>query len=158
MITATKKENTIAADALAGIGLMYGPISPETNIIGNSATMMVRVAMMVGLPTSATASIAAWIASFAPRAQCRAMFSTTTMASSTRMPIEKISANRLTRLMVKPISQEANRVSRMVVGITTMTTMPSRQPSAIAISTTIETVASARWNRSSLALSSAVAP
>ena len=33
-------------------------------------------------------------------AQWRAMFSTTTMASSTRMPIEKISANRLTRLMV----------------------------------------------------------
>ena len=34
-----------------------------------------------------------------PMAQCRAMFSITTMASSTRMPIEKISANRLTRLM-----------------------------------------------------------
>ena len=80
---------------------MYGPISPETNIIGSSAAMTVRVAMMVGLPTSATASIAACIRvrpSFI--AQCRSMFSTTTMASSTRMPIEKIRANRLTRLMV----------------------------------------------------------
>ena len=56
---------------------------------------------MVGLPTSATASIAASVrlrSSFI--AQWRAMFSTTTMASSTRMPIEKISAKRLTRLIV----------------------------------------------------------
>ena len=39
------------------------------------------------------------------------MFSTTTMASSTRMPIEKISANRLTRLSVKPQAQLANSVA-----------------------------------------------
>ena len=74
---------------------------PDTNSIGNSAATTVRVATTVGLPTSATASTAAVIRarpSFI--AQCRAMFSTTTMASSTRMPMEKISANRLTRLMV----------------------------------------------------------
>jgi hypothetical protein len=39
------------------------------------------------------------------------MFSTTTMASSTRMPIEKISANSDTRLSVKPQAQEANSVA-----------------------------------------------
>ena len=56
---------------------------------------------MVGLPTSLTASIAAWSRLRpSPMAQCRSMFSTTTMASSTRMPMEKISAKRLTRLMV----------------------------------------------------------
>ena len=63
--------------------------------------MTVSVATMVGLPTSATASTAACMRvrpSFIP--QCRAMFSTTTIASSTRMPMEKISANRLTRLIV----------------------------------------------------------
>jgi hypothetical protein len=74
---------------------------PLTNIIGRSAAMIVSVATIVGLPTSATASTAA---SARPRpsriAQLRAMFSTTTMASSTRMPMEKISANRLTRLIV----------------------------------------------------------
>ena len=98
---ATMKEKTIAAEALAGIGAIYGPISPETNSIGSSAATTVRVATTVGLPTSATASIAACMRerpSFI--AQWRAMFSITTMASSTRMPMEKMSANRLTRLMV----------------------------------------------------------
>ncbi len=46
--------------------------------------------------------------------RCRWMFSTTTIASSTRMPIEKISANRDTRLMVKPQAQEANSVATSV--------------------------------------------
>ena len=56
---ATKNENSIAAEALAGIGAMYGPIRPETNSIGSNAAITVSVATMVGLPTSATASIAA---------------------------------------------------------------------------------------------------
>ena len=100
-ITATKKEKIIAAEAFAGMGLIYGPIRPETNSMGSSATTTVSVAMMVGLPTSATASMAACTRlrpSCMP--QWRAMFSITTIASSTRMPMEKISANRLTRLMV----------------------------------------------------------
>ncbi len=42
--------------------------------------------------------------------------------------------------------------------MTTSTTTPSRQPMARVISTTIDTVASARWNSSSLAFSVAVAP
>jgi hypothetical protein len=91
----------MAAEATAGIGAMYGPISPDTNSIGSSAATTVSVAITVGLPTSATASIAACMRLRAsPMRQWRAMFSTTTMASSTRMPIEKIRANRLTRLIV----------------------------------------------------------
>ncbi len=74
---------------------------PETNSIGSNAATTVRVATTVGLPTSATASMAAVMRSRpSPIAQWREIFSTTTMASSTRMPMEKISANRLTRLMV----------------------------------------------------------
>ena len=41
--------------ALIGIGLMYGPISPETNAIGSSAAITVNVARIVGPPTSSTA-------------------------------------------------------------------------------------------------------
>ena len=100
-MTATKNEKIIAADAFAGIGLMYGPIMPETNSIGSRAATTVRVATIVGLPTSATASIAAWRRSRpSPIAQWRAVFSITTIASSTRMPMEKISANSDTRLSV----------------------------------------------------------
>ncbi len=43
-------------EALIGIGLMYGPINPETKAIGNSAAITVNVARMVGPPTSSTAS------------------------------------------------------------------------------------------------------
>ena len=49
-------------------------------------------------------------------------------------------------------------VSRIVVGITIAVTPASRQPIANPIRTTIETVASARCNSSSLAFSFAVAP
>ena len=41
--------------ALIGIGLMYGPISPDTNAIGSSAAITVKVARIVGPPTSSTA-------------------------------------------------------------------------------------------------------
>ena len=61
MIIATKNEKIIAADALIGIGAIYGPISPDTKSMGRSAATTVRVATMVGLPTSATASTAALI-------------------------------------------------------------------------------------------------
>jgi len=54
-------EKAIASDssmpmlALIGIGLMYGPIKPETKAIGSSAAITVSVAKMVGPPTSSTA-------------------------------------------------------------------------------------------------------
>ncbi len=74
---------------------------PETKSIGSNAATTVRVATMVGLPTSATASMAACRRGrSSPMPQCRAMFSITTMASSTRMPMEKISAKSETRLSV----------------------------------------------------------
>jgi hypothetical protein len=57
------------------------------------------------------------------------MFSTTTIASSTRMPIEKISANSDTRLSVKPQAHEANSVT-VSVRITALPTIAaSRRPS-----------------------------
>jgi hypothetical protein len=55
MTNATTRENSIAADALTGIGRMYGPISPDTKASGIRAAMTVKVARIVGLPTSSTA-------------------------------------------------------------------------------------------------------
>ena len=93
----------MAALAPIGIGRIYGPINPPTKAIGRMAATTARVARMVGLPTSSTASMATskggrW--RFAGIRQWRTMFSTTTMASSTRMPMEKISANRVMRFSV----------------------------------------------------------
>ena len=60
----------------------------------------------------------------------RWMFSTTTIASSTRMPIEKMSANSDTRLIVKPQAQEANSVAASVTTTAAPTTIASRRPIA----------------------------
>ena len=103
-MNATTSENSIAADAPTGIGRMYGPISPRTNAIGRIAAITVNVARIVGLPTSSTASTAmraeAGARDVHGMRKWRTMFSTTTIASSTRMPMEKISANSVTRFSV----------------------------------------------------------
>ena len=102
-INATSSEKTMAALAPIGIGRMYGPIKPPTNAIGRMAATTVRVARMVGLPTSSTASTATSYggrARFAGMRQWRTIFSTITMASSTRMPIEKINAKSVMRFSV----------------------------------------------------------
>ena len=145
-------------EALIGIGRMYGPIRPDTNAIGISAAITVKVARMVGPPTSSTAGGIASRSDLPSRAMCRWMFSTTTMASSTRMPIEKISANRDTRLRVKPITLEANRVTARVRMTAVPTTMASRQPSANSTSSTTLAVAKTSFWISFCALSLAVAP
>ena len=102
-MNATRSENTIAAEDRTGMGRRYGPDIPPTNAMGRMAAMTVSVASTVGFPTSATA----WTASSrsdarldSSRSRRRTMFSTTTIASSTRMPIEKISAKSVIRLIV----------------------------------------------------------
>ena len=57
-MNATSSEKSMAADAPTGIGRMYGPINPRTKAIGRIAAITAKVARMVGLPTSATASTA----------------------------------------------------------------------------------------------------
>jgi len=97
---ATSSEKNMAAEALIGIGRMYGPISPETNASGRSEAITVKVARMVGLPTSSVAWTAARRREVQPSWKCRWMFSTTTIASSTRMPMAKMSAKSVTRFNV----------------------------------------------------------
>ena len=48
----------MAAEAPTGMGRMYGPIRPRTKAMGSTAAITAKVARMVGLPTSATASTA----------------------------------------------------------------------------------------------------
>ena len=80
------------------------------------------------------------------------------MASSTRMPIEKMSANSDTRLRVKPQAHEANSVAASVTTTAAPTTTASRQPSTRRISSTTAVVAKASFWMSFSALSVAVWP
>ena len=68
IVTATKNENSIAIEAFAGIGLMYGPIRPLTNIIGNgvAAIVIARWEGALDRPRLA-AELAGEGASFRPR-------------------------------------------------------------------------------------------
>ena len=86
------------------------------------------------------------------------MFSTTTMASSTRMPMEKMRANRLTRFRVKPQAQEANRVAARVRETAMPTMRASRRPRAKNTSSTTKAVAKSSLPISFWAFSVAVAP
>gem|GEM_PF-3518084 len=130
-VKAITKEIAMPMLALIGIGLMYGPIRPLTKAIGNKAAITVKVARMVGLPTLSTArGMGTDSGSSGLRLRCRRMFSTTTMASSTRMPMEKMSANSETRFNVKPQAQLANRVAVSVRITAAPTMIASRRPSA----------------------------
>ena len=131
---------------------------PDTKAMGSKAAMTVKVASIVGPPTSSTACGMASPRRLAPRARCLWMFSTTTIASSTRIPMEKIRANRETRLMVKPQAHEANRVMARVTTTAAPTTRASRQPMAIITSRMTEPVANASLLMSFVALASAVSP
>ena len=121
--------------------------------------MTVKVARMVGPPTSSTALGISLHSGVSGSSVCqRWMFSTTTMASSTRMPIKKISANSDTRLSVKPQAQEANSVAASVSETAMPTMIASRRPSAKNTSATTAAVAKASLPMSWLALSLAVLP
>ena len=54
-MNAMKRDMSIAAEAPMGMGLIYGPMRPETKAIGSKAAMTVNVASIVGFPTSSTA-------------------------------------------------------------------------------------------------------
>jgi hypothetical protein len=102
MIRATSSEKIMASEAPTGMGRMYGPIRPRTKAMGSMEAMTVKVARMVGLPTS-------WIArraesKLARRAilKCRWMFSTTMMVASMTIPVTRMRANSVTRFRVYP--------------------------------------------------------
>ena len=145
--------------AWIGIGLMYGPVSPEMNAIGSRAAMTVRVATIVGPPTSSTAfGMSETSGAPGSSARWRWMFSTTTIASSTRMPIEKMSAKSDTRLSVNPHAHEAKSVAESVRITAAPTMTASRRPSATKTSATTDSVAKASLVMSFIALSLAVSP
>jgi hypothetical protein len=151
-------EITMPMLALMGIGPMYGPMRPVTKAIGRSAAITVSVARIVGPPTSSTAFGMRAASGPPSRPWRRWMFSTTTKASSTRIPIEKISAKSETRFTVKPHAQEAKSVAASVSATAAPTMIASRQPSAISTSTITDSVAKTSLVTRAFALSSAVAP
>ena len=109
---ATSSENSTAAAAVQPNSRKNLPVTPDMNATGtNTATSVAEVAM-TAIPISSVASMAACSGGL-PIARWRATFSTSTMASSTRMPTTTANASKLSRLSEKP-----NQYITAKVGIT----------------------------------------
>ena len=127
--------------------------------MGSKAAITVSVAKIVGPPTSSTArGMMSLSASWGVSCWWRWMFSTTTIASSTKMPIEKISAKSDTRFSVKPQAHDANSVAVSVRMTAAPTIKASRRPKKKPTSKMTEPVANASFWISLLAFSAAVSP
>ena len=140
------------------MGRMYGPIMPVMKNIGRKLTMTASVAVINGGRISATASRTMRRVAFLRRVKCRAMFSTSTIGSSTNRPSERIKAKSVTRLMVKPSIRFTASVSPKTTGTATATISASRQPNPTLSSATTIRTATASPSTSSLTFSLAVRP
>ena len=86
------------------------------------------------------------------------MFSTITMALSTRKPIEKIRAKSDTRLILYPMNMEENTVITSTTGMVRKTTMAGLKPMNHQTNATTTAVAKTSLNSRAFTLSLAVLP
>ncbi len=126
--------------------------------IGRKLTITASVAVTSGGRISDTASRTIRRVAFLRSVKCRAMFSTSTIGSSTNSPSDRIKANSVTRLIVNPSKRFTASVSPKTTGTATATMTASRHPSpSVSRATTIST-ATARASTSSLTFSLAERP
>ena len=87
--------------AIVSANCVESPVNPLMNAVGTNTAHRTRAMAMIGPVTS---RIAFTVASrgLRPAAMFRSTFSTTTMASSTTMPIASTSPNSDNALMLKP--------------------------------------------------------
>ncbi len=102
------------------------PVSPGRNAAGRNTAISTSVIPMIGPNNASIALIeASW-----PLMPCSILWaapSTTTMASSTTMPIASTMANNVDRLMVKPSAAIAAKAPMMVTGTVVAGTSMARQ-------------------------------
>ena len=95
---------------------MNSPAIPGIKIKGKKAAIVVIVEVVTGIAISLVPNTAASIRFF-PACLWRKMFSTITMALSTRRPSERIKLKRTTMLRVKPITLRIIILNRKERGI-----------------------------------------
>ncbi|MGY3498227.1 hypothetical protein ACVW1B_007646 [Bradyrhizobium sp. USDA 4502] len=102
------------------------PVSPGRNAAGRNTEIKTSVMPTIGANNSSIALIAASWPDM-PRSILCAAPSTTTMASSTTMPIASTIANSVDRLMVKPSAAMAANAPMIVTGTVVAGTSIARQ-------------------------------
>ncbi len=102
------------------------PVMPGMNAGGRKTDISTRVMPMIGPNSSFIASMLACFG-VCPRSTCCETPSTTTMASSTTMPMASTTAKSVSRLMLKPITAIAANAPMIVTGTVVAGTSVARQ-------------------------------
>ena len=97
----TNSEISTAADTMMPNWKKKRPMMPPMKATGRNTATMQKVVASTASPISSVPSIAAWRCVL-PKPMWRMMFSRTTMASSIRMPMARLSAIRVSTFSVKP--------------------------------------------------------
>ena len=92
------------------------PLVPPMKLTGTKTEAITRVMETMAGAISPMAEIEAARGSFSPPSSLAWTASTTTMASSTTMPMASTSAKRVSRLMEKPMSRRKKKVPMMATG------------------------------------------
>ena len=125
-VRATSSENSTATVTVKPNGRKNSPAMPPMNATGMNTAQIVSVVATTARPISIAASIAA-SRGFLPMRKCRTMFSTSTIASSTRMPTTSVSASSVRMFSVKPSAQMAQNVGMIDSGSASADTSVARQ-------------------------------
>ena len=135
MRRATSSEKITATATVRPNCLKYWPAMPPMKLTGANTATMVIVIAMTARPISSAASSEARHAVL-PMCMWRTMFSISTIASSTNMPVASVTASRLTRLSEKPSASSAKNVGMIDSGKASAVIAVARQ-SRRKISTTM---------------------
>src|SRR5215813_9128700 len=116
----TNREKSVADAITRPKSRKIAPMNPVMNAIGVYTTTSTRVIAIAAMPISERPLIAASFGS-SPRWRWRAIFSSTTIESSTRMPTVRARPIRLMKLNVMPSSIMTPNVEIRLVGIASKT-------------------------------------
>ena len=123
---ATSSENSTAVAAVQPNSRKNLPATPGMNATGTNTAASVADVAITARPISSAASIAACFGGL-PIARCRSMFSTSTIASSTRMPTTTASASSVTMFRLKSNSHITPKVGMIDSGSATAEIHVARQ-------------------------------
>ena len=123
----TNRENMPAKTIVSPNWRKNWPVMPDIKAIGKKVTASHRVMAIAAMPISLRPFSAA-TSGCSPICRCRTIFSSTTMESSTRIPMHRVMPIRDIMLKVKPAMYITKKVAIREVGIATITAAVERQP------------------------------
>ena len=133
-VNETSSENSVATVTTMPNSCMYLPTNPLRNASGKNTTTSTSVIAIAAPPISVRPLIAASPGD-CPMSRCRVMFSSTTIESSTRIPMISESPISETLSSVRPMMRMTTNVASSEDGIAIITTAALRHACRNSIST-----------------------